>query len=158
MVLIETQGLILSACPGTDGRTPAADLAALRALGASLVLTLVETEKLERLGLTNFGALVKRAGMDWLHLPITDFGVPGEAFLREWPAASADIHARFQRGERTAIHCRAGIGRTGLAASLILIERGLPPAEAIALVRRHRPGAVETEAQLAFVMNWALTA
>ena len=51
------------------------------------------------------------------------------------------------------LHCRGGIGRTGTIAARLLVEFGFKPADAIALVRRTRPGTIETSAQEQYVLD-----
>ncbi|MET0605672.1 MAG: protein-tyrosine phosphatase family protein [Beijerinckiaceae bacterium] len=151
--------LLLGAFPGLDayGADPRANvvrgLKAFRDAGASMLITLVENQSLARHGLEDYGDLVRDAHLVWLHLPIADFGVPAEAFLMRWRERGGEVHDRLDKGETIGIHCRAGIGRTGTVAAMILVERGLKPAEAIARVRNARPGAVETQAQQSFVYD-----
>jgi len=49
------------------------------------------------------------------------------------------------------VHCRGGLGRSGMIAARMLVELGTPADEAIARVRSARPGAVETSEQVAYV-------
>lgn len=50
------------------------------------------------------------------------------------------------------MHCHAGYGRTGLAIACVLIfMHNIPPAQAVAIVRRDRPGSIQTAAQAKFV-------
>jgi protein-tyrosine phosphatase len=132
----------------------AADIAATAAWGAGAVLTLVEAAELEALGLAALPAAVRAAGMDWLHVPVPDFAPPGPAALTAWRTAGPALAARLAAGGRVLVHCRAGLGRSGTLAAMILIEAGSPPAAALAAVRAARPGAVETAAQEAFVLGW----
>jgi atypical dual specificity phosphatase len=46
-----------------------------------------------------------------------------------------------------AIHCAAGLGRTGVVVACFFIDKGLNAKNAIARVRRLRPGSIETEEQ-----------
>lgn len=77
-----------------------------------------------------------------------DYGLPGPA----WPVLSGQLLERLDAGERLAIHCWGGLGRSGSLAAALLTARGLPAPEAIAQVRRARPGAIETAGQEAWVL------
>jgi ADP-ribosyl-[dinitrogen reductase] hydrolase len=150
-------GLIgMTICPGKKGdsvygppwdRDLRADVGVIRAWGAAVVVTLMESHEFELLGVTELGAEVERAGMRWLHLPIPDLGAPGEVFLRSWRERGPELHDALACGEQVLLHCRGGLGRTGTIAAQPLIERGMRPEDAIREVRRTRPGAIETGAQ-----------
>lgn len=91
-------------------------------------------------------------GIDVLHVPVEDFSAPTpqdiDAFLDR---------ARFYRHEHKAIvvHCGAGIGRTGTMIACYLVDKGMKPDDAIALVRKKRPGSIETQEQEQAVHNLA---
>ena len=153
-------GLLLSPCPGWFDRSVSqagtalrmlADLRALSAAGARLLLTLLGDDELARLGASRLAGGCSELRIAWAQCPIEDFAAPGPAFEVAWTAIAADVHARLDRGERIGIHCRAGIGRSGTVAARILVERGMAPATAIAWVRQHRRGAIETDTQQAYV-------
>jgi len=94
-----------------------------------------------------------RNNIECLHLPVPDFTAPRLEDIRRFVE-----HARFHRHEHHAIavHCGAGIGRTGTLLACYLVSQGAKPAEAIALVREKRPGSVETtEQELAVKQYWA---
>lgn len=59
------------------------------------------------------------------------------------------------RGQKVAIHCHAGLGRTGLvvAAYLVLACR-LPAQQAIRHVRDHRPLSIQTQKQASFIQDF----
>ena len=130
------------------------DLARLRDWGASLVITLMERHEFDLLGVPNLPDRIKEHGMDLAHLPIPDQGIPGAAFPHEWSQVQADAFARLTIGGRVIVHCRGGLGRTGLVAALMLIETGLEPTAAIRAVRQVRPGAIETVGQDRFVQDF----
>lgn len=127
------------------------DLDAIRAWGASTVVTLVRPEELELLAVQGLGAAVAARGMAWHHMPITDVSVPDAAFERAWGLVGAELRGRLRRGERILVHCRGGLGRSGLVAARLLVELGVPAETAIRQVRAARPGAIETFAQEAHV-------
>ena len=88
-----------------------------------------------------------------LHLPVPDFTAPTPEQLYRGVAA---IRAALDRGERVAVHCGAGLGRTGTLLACYLITTGLTSDEAIAEVRRLRPGSIETPSQEAAIHSFAL--
>lgn len=146
---------------GTDdagrrwGRDLAADLAAIADWGATQLLTLVEEPEFARYGVPDFAALAGAQRFAWLHLPIGDMQPPGEAFERGWRAHGDAVLRALERGERVAIHCVGGRGRTGTIAARIAVAFGAAPREAILRVRAARPGAIETSAQEAHVLALA---
>ena len=149
----------LTLCPGKKDtarrwdRDLQTDIVAIRNWGASTIVTLIENHEFRLLGIEELPSEVTAQGMNWVHLPIRDVDVPDDRFGRLWPTLSTDIHRRLDAGERLLIHCRGGLGRTGLLAALILVERGCQPRDAINRVRAARPNAIETEAQEAFVLR-----
>ncbi len=157
-----TSGRIgITFCPGKrqpDAATGAwqrqldVDLDAIAAWGAVAVVTLTEAHELQALGVAGLGAEVRARHMDWLHLPIVDVSVPDAGFERLWVDAGEGLRARLRAGFDILVHCKGGLGRAGLTAARLMVELGIPAAEAVAAVRKARPGAIETEAQLAFVL------
>lgn len=143
----------LGPCPGRrdEGRDPDADLAAIAATGADVLITLTEQRELDELGVGDLGTRAGALGFAWLHLPIADFGAPDVAWESAWMQAGPLVRARVQEGGGVHLHCRAGCGRSGMIAARILVELGVPPDEAIARVRATRPCAIETAGQEAAV-------
>ena len=140
-----------AAATGAWARDLAADLDVIAAWGARLVLTLVEPAELVALKVPRLGEAARARGLDWRHLPIADYSVPGPAFERQWAAEGPAIRALLRAGGDVLVHCKGGLGRAGMIAARLLVELGTPPAQAIRAVRRARPGAIETPAQLALV-------
>lgn len=84
-------------------------------------------------------------GFEVLNLPIVDFGVPDLDELRE--VVSEVLSYTYSDGN-VAVHCHAGIGRTGMfLACLAKIGMGYAAEESIQWVRSYIPGAVEMKAQ-----------
>jgi protein-tyrosine phosphatase len=59
---------------------------------------------------------VRAHGMEWRHLPIRDVDVPDQRFEAAWALIGPELHDRLAAGDRILIHCRGGLGRTGLVA------------------------------------------
>lgn len=136
---------------GAWDRDLQADLQAIRAWGASAIVSLMEGPEFWLLGVPDFETRAA-AEFRWLWLPIPDRGVPDEAFERRWAESGPELHSRLAAGERVLIHCRAGLGRTGMIAARLLVEAGLTPLQALNAVRRARPGTVETLPQEQYVL------
>jgi len=136
-----------AAATGAWARSLDIDLDAIRAWGAGAVITLVTPGEIKSLGVETLGEGITARGIRWFHLPIEDVAIPTAPWESEWIAASAELHRLLDANGRVLVHCKGGLGRAGLVAARLLIERGVPADEAIAGVRRCRPGAIETCAQ-----------
>lgn len=137
--------LSLSPCPGKGGGV-AADLRSLAGWRADLLLSLIEVEEFP----AGFAEEIVASGLPWLHLPIPDYGTPSDLAVSQ---ALPALVARLQRGERIAIHCMGGCGRSGMIALRLMIALGEPADTALSRLRKVRPCAVETEAQ----RDWAVS-
>ena len=152
----------ISHCPGRNGIEPAggrwsrslrSDLRDLMAWGAGAVLTLVEDHEFASLGVPEFAAEVRGTRLVWYHMAIPDMSVPGSAFLESWSRDGARLLESLHAGEGLLVHCAGGLGRSGMIAAKLLASFGASADHAVAVVRRARPGAIETDAQLDYVLN-----
>jgi hypothetical protein len=149
----------LTLCPGKRDpgrgwdRDLDRDLAAIRDWDAEIVVTLIERDEFELLDVARLPAAVAEHGMRWVHLPIRDVWVPEETFEASWAISGRELRSTLRRGGSVLIHCRGGLGRTGLVAARLLVELGMDAHDAIAAVRRARPGAIETPAQELHVLR-----
>lgn len=139
------------ALSGAWDRNLDADLAVIRDWGARVIVTLVEHRELDALQVSNLGDRTVASGMQWLHLPIMDQGIPDAFWDRVWKEKAPDLHAILDKDGNVLVHCKGGLGRTGLVAARLLIERGTPPGQAIEQVRQARPGAIENSLQETYV-------
>ena len=120
-------------------------LQAFRALEISVIVLLAEVDECLTMTRRDLPELYRQEGFQVLHLPIPDGGVPLRDQLEE-TVTSIIQHA--QAGQHLAIHCYAGIGRTGLVAAAVAKRLlGVPGEAAIIWVRRYIPRAVETPVQ-----------
>jgi len=67
----------------------------------------------------------------------------------------AAIHRANEQGLGVGLHCSAGLGRTGAVLACYFISKGLTAVNAIARVRRLRPGSIETTEQEEAVEEFA---
>jgi atypical dual specificity phosphatase len=122
----------------------AEELVWLRDQGVQLLITLTE-EPPPR-------SWVEEAGLLLFHVPIEDMEPPTQEQLDRCVSAIARANAQ-QMG--VVVHCGAGLGRTGTVLAAYLVSKGMSTAEALARIRRLRPGSIETEAQGEAVAEFA---
>jgi atypical dual specificity phosphatase len=120
------------------------DLRWLRENGIDIVMTLTE-EPLPR-------QWVNEAGILAVHLPVRDMSAPSLDLLE---AAVETISNAKESGMAVAVHCMAGIGRTGTVLAAYFVNEGLTAEDAIRKVRQLRPGSVETAGQERAVAEFA---
>lgn len=132
-------------------RSLASDLETLRDWGARGLVSLMEEHEFAALGVQSLPERIEALGMCWWHLPIRDMETPDERFEARWVNIGGELRRLLGEGISIAVHCRGGLGRTGMIAARVLVELGSEPGAAIARVREVRPGAIETRAQEAFV-------
>jgi len=65
------------------------------------------------------------------------------------------IDRALEKNMGVAVHCTAGLGRTGVVLACYLVTHGLNAQNAMARVRRLRPGSIETEEQAQAVEEFA---
>jgi len=143
-------------CPGKKGdsvhgkpwaRDLDLDLDAVEVWGANAVVTLIEPHEFEMLAVPNLGAAITSRNIEWHHFPVKDLDVPSSEAMDHWRILAPKLHHILECGGRILVHCRGGLGRAGMIAALLLVERGQSAPAAINAVREVRPGAIETEEQ-----------
>ena len=149
---VESGGRI-GVCP-LPGKTGAleADLAAVLDWEPALVVSMTEASEMQAAGTSSLGEKLKSAGVQWVHLPVRDYGGLSDENAKTWPELSTALHRHLDRSEGVLVHCRGGQGRSGMIALRLMVERGEDPSVALKRLRAARPGAVETDEQCA----WAL--
>jgi len=135
------------------GRDLAPDIAALKAAGVTHVLSLVTPDELAARGVESLARAMTDARLTHRQEPMLD--QHAATFEQMDTLARWLDDALAQRG-RVALHCVAGLGRSGMVAAGYLVRRGIDADTAIRVVRERRsPRAIETAAQEVFVRDYA---
>ncbi len=120
------------------------DLRWLRRQGIELLISLTE-DRLRR-------DWIDEAGLLSLHVPVEDMGAPT---MEQIDHCLSAIQRAQERHMGVAIHCGAGLGRTGTMLACYFIMKGMTAQDATAQVRRLRPGSIETREQEEAVREYA---
>ncbi|MCA3626229.1 MAG: tyrosine-protein phosphatase [Methylobacterium sp.] len=138
----------LARLPGRTGQL-AADVEAIALWGANLVVSMTEAAEMTRHGAGELPQALAQHGIPHHHFAVPDFGAPAESDAR-WKPLSEVLRLNLRKGGSVLLHCMGGKGRSGMVAMRVLAEHGTPPETALEIVRKARPGAVETDAQAAW--------
>src|SRR5689334_837119 len=95
--------------------------------------------------------LLSRVGTLTEHVPVEDFTAPT---LHQVEQTITLIHFYLGKNMPVAVHCIAGLGRTGTIIACYLVGEGKSAEEAITTVRRWRPGSIETLDQEAVILQY----
>ncbi len=120
-----------------------------------------DLKALQRVGVTCLVSLTERApeveemheyGIENIWSPIPDMAAPS---LTQALDICRKIEQAMQDGKVVAVHCRAGLGRTGTLLAAYLIWEGHDALDALETVRRVEPRWVQSEEQVAFLKQFA---
>ena len=101
-----------------------------------VLVSLLTRDELTEFDLAAESELSRAHGLQFFEFPIPDLGIPRSA------AAARELIVRLrsalEAGENIGIHCRQGIGRSGLIAAGLLVASGVDPETAFRLVSAAR--------------------
>jgi protein-tyrosine phosphatase len=122
--------------------------------GISAVLSLLTAQEEQEFELRKEGEQTRKMGLAFSSFPIEDRQVPkSEAKLSQ---ALDDVTTILTAGRNVLVHCRQGIGRTGLVAACLLIKSGMSPGAAVQAASAARGVAVpETVEQRDWIEHYA---
>jgi len=94
--------------------------------GINTVLSLLTAGEDKDLDLTTESRVAKGEGLKFLTLPIHDRQIPSSP--SEVAAVLDELDSDLACGNNAVIHCRQGVGRSGMMAACLLVMRGkIPP-------------------------------
>jgi len=130
------------------------DMESIRRWGTTSLVTLMEDHEFDQLGVRLLPFTAQGLGLIWFHIPIRDISIPDFRFHERWSGIGLRLMNVLREGGRVVVHCRGGLGRSGIVAALLLIEAGMDSREAVDAVRGVRPVAIETVQQEAYVRGY----
>lgn len=92
-----------------------------KAAGIRAVVSLMEADEI-RAKCPGLHETLRRHGLDVIHFPIRDYGVPGD--LDAFRDLLANLHGRLARGQDVLVHCNGGLGRTAVVLAGLLRAGG----------------------------------
>ena len=115
--------------------------------GADYIISLLEREEINNLGLEKEGEYCEKYGMNYINFPIEDVNTPVDE--NKFLELVEDLSKKLNEGKKLIIHCRMGIGRSSILASGILIKQGVNVRDVFEILSKHRelkvPDTVEQE-------------
>ncbi len=96
--------------------------------GINQIVSLLENHESYEVGLQNEADLANKNNIEFISFPIKDRGLPNS--VSEFSKFTKTLYSQIADGKNTVIHCRAGIGRTGIVAAGVLLHCGFGAVEA----------------------------
>lgn len=130
------------------------DIANWKRAGVDAVLSLLESPEERDLDLRGEAAEVQSEGLEFWSLPVAD---------RQPPRSETQVASLLEKvgdalsgGKNVLVHCRQGVGRSGLIAACLLVKSGMSPGAAVDKVSAARGVAVpETDEQRDWIDHFA---
>lgn len=120
---------------------------------ARALVSLLPQDEYEAYGVFDLRSAAAGYDLELLRFPIPDGGVPPST--RAVMELVPEILARLRSKGTVVVHCRGGLGRTGLIAACCLTAVGYQAEQAIAMVRAARADTIENSRQEDFVAVFA---
>ena len=118
------------------------------------LVSLVEVHEFDQfISYPKFEEKIGKRNFSWFFHPLKDMTAPDVIFRERFFETQSHLLENLRSGKKIAIHCKGGLGRSGTIAALLLRHLGFSAEKSIELVRKSRPGAIETEEQEIFIQS-----
>ena len=101
----------------------------LKSKNIDVLVSLLQFDEMNNFLLVNEGFKCETVGIEFINFQIKDHDVP--QFFVPFNHLVEKLSSDLQQGKNIAIHCYAGIGRTGMLAASLLIKTGMQIDEAL---------------------------
>ena len=127
-------------------------LEAYKRASVDTVVMLTPDEEVQRVTGRSLRNIYQQMGYAVIYVPVEDFSIPEPG---QFEKAIPQALAAGRVGKTVAVHCHAGLGRSGIfAACLAKVVFGFSGDAAFAWVRKFIPEAVETQTQYQYVIDF----
>lgn len=129
------------------------DVESWKRAGVKAIAILAEPHEVARYwgSLNNYLNILNDKGFEYVYSPIRDFQAPD---LNQLKKLIGWIESRIEANRPVLVHCRAGIGRTGTIIAAYLVKKGYEAKDAITIVRKAIPLALEVDEQVSIVYEY----
>lgn len=115
----------------------------LRKIGITSIVSLTEEPLIKE--------SVLEENFEFYHLPIRDMDCP---MPREAYKVVLYLKEAIEEGKKCLLHCKGGVGRTGMIAACYLVARGFNATDAINQVRTINRAYIQTQIQEQFITHF----
>lgn len=130
------------------------DVAEWKREGIDVVASLLTSEENRDLELLAEGSESRNAGIEFVAFPVEDRGVPRDTDA--FGELARDLAGQLNIGRSIGVHCRQGIGRSGLLVAAVLLAEGIELERALKLASSARGLAVpETPEQRRWIEEYS---
>lgn len=117
----------------------------------NVIICLLEHKEMKELKMTNYHYLVQKKGMKLYHIPIKDENIIN---IDDMNIIIKNILYQLSEGNNVLIHCRAGLGRSGMVCACCLTHFGYNDKKSIELITKRRPGSIKSIKQRNFINKY----
>lgn len=116
-----------------------------------VIVCLLEWSEMKTMNIIDYPKKVKNTGITFYHLPVKDLDCPHDNDLK---LIVETILKYLLSGKNVLVHCKEGLGRSGVIVACCLCNFGFSGDESINMVRKQRKGAIQNTCQEKCVIKY----